>query len=222
LAVSAGPDVIDCMMIPKTLCSLALAASLSKSASFPYEILDTAREISLAKSAGIPPWNEDATIYVLGPQGYSKAKEGRNGFSCMVGRSDPGTRWPICFDAIGSETILPRYIREAELRIQGRTAEEVRQDTARKFLSGEYRAPSRAGISYMLSKETIASNGKELILVPPHLMFYAPNVRSEEIGAVRGHVHSPMAQFEGDPHGYIIVFVRDTPVELTSLGPIPK
>jgi hypothetical protein len=53
-------------------------------------------------------------------------------------------------------------------------------------------------------------------------MIYAPNVRSEEIGAVPDHAHSPLVQFEGDPHGYIIVFVRDAPVEPKSLGPIPK
>ena len=197
---------------------LALVTALSVS----YEILDLDREVELAKSAGLAPWNEEATIYVLGPEGYFKAKEGTNGFSCMVGRSDPGTRWPVCFDAIGSETILPRYIREAELRVQGKTEEEVRQDTARRFLSGEYRAPSRTGISYMLSNEAITSNGRELILAPPHLMIYAPNVTSEEIGAVANDPHSPMALFEGDPHGYIIVFVRDTPVELKSLGPLPK
>ncbi len=197
-------------------------ARASWHSSSPYEILDRDREMALAKSAGLPPWNEEATLYVLGPEGYSKANEGTNGFSCMVGRSEPGTRWPVCFDAVGSETILPRYIREAELRLQGKTADEVRQDTARRFLSGEYRAPSRTGVSYMLSKEAITSNGKELILAPPHLMIYAPNVRSEDIGAVPNHAHSPMALFEGDPHGYIIVFVRDTPVELKNLGPIPQ
>jgi hypothetical protein len=197
---------------------LALVTSLS----VPYEILDPDREVELARSAGLAPWNEEATIYVLGPGGYFKAKEGTNGFSCMVGRSDPGTRWPVCFDAVGTETILPRYIREAELRLQGKSEREVRQDTAERFLTGVYRAPSRTGISYMLSKESITSNGKELILAPPHLMIYAPNVRSEEIGAVANHAHSPMALFEGDPHGYIIVFVRDTPVALKSLGPLPK
>jgi len=197
---------------------LALVTSLS----VPYEILDPDREVELARSAGLAPWNEEATIYVLGPGGYFKAKEGTNGFSCMVGRSDPGTRWPVCFDAVGTETILPRYIREAELRLQGKSEREVRQDTAERFLTGVYRAPSRTGISYMLSKESITSNGKELILAPPHLMIYAPNVRSEAIGAVANHAHSPMALFEGDPHGYIIVFVRDTPVELKSLGPLPQ
>ena len=201
---------------------LGFIAFLPVAESAPYEMLDPDREIALAKSAGLPPWNEEATIYVLGPGGYSKVKEGTNGFACMVGRSDPGTRWPVCFDAIGSETILPRYIREAELRIQGKTEEEVRQDTASRFLSGEYRAPSRTGVSYMLSKETIASNGKDLILTPPHLMIYSPNVRGEEIGAVNNHAHSPMALFEGDPHGYMFVFVPDTMPELTNLGPLPK
>lgn len=202
--------------------ALGLLTLLLIPGSSPYEILDPDREVALAKSAGLSPWNEEATIYVLGPGGYFQAKEGTNGFSCMVGRSEPGTRWPVCFDAIGSEAILPRYIREAELRLQGKTEDEVRRDTAARFLSGEYRAPSRTGISYMLSKEAITSNGKELILAPPHLMIYAPNVRGEEIGVVPNHAHSPMALFEGDPHGYIIVFVRDTPVELKSLGPLPK
>lgn len=201
---------------------LGFMALLTATENAPYEILDAEREIALAKSAGLPPWNDEATIFVLGPEGYSKAKEGTNGFSCMVGRSDPGTRWPVCFDAVGSEAILPRYLREGELRMRGKTEEEVRSDTARRFLSGEYRAPSRTGVSYMLSKEAIASNGKDLILTPPHLMIYAPNVTSEEIGAVANNAHSPMALFEGDPHGYIIVFVRDTPVELKSLGPLPQ
>lgn len=216
-------------MTLRTLPVLCLAATIMTSASMPgragsanYEILDAEREIALAKSAGLSPWNEEATIYVLGPTGYSKAKEGTNGFTCMVGRSAPGTRWPVCFDAVGSETILPRYLREAELRQSGMTAEDVRNDTARRFLSGEYRAPSRTGIAYMLSKDTIASQGKNLILVPPHLMIYAPNVRRAEIGAVNGHPQSPLALFEGDPHGFIIVFTRDTSPELKVVGPIVK
>ena len=202
--------------------ALGLLVLLSTPGNSPFEILDPDREIALARSAGLSPWNEAATIYVLGPGGYFKAKEGTNGFSCMVGRSEPGTRWPVCFDAVGSESILPRYIREAEFRQAGKSEEEVKSDTGRRFLSGEYRAPNRAGVAYMLSKETIVSDGRSLILAPPHVMIYAPNVRAEEIGAVGNHAHSPMALFEGDPHGYIAVFVRDAPVAPTSLGPLPK
>ena len=74
---------------------LGFVAIVSIPESRPYEILDREREIALAKSAGLSPWNEEATIYVLGPEGYSKAKEGTNGFACMVGRTEPGTRWPV-------------------------------------------------------------------------------------------------------------------------------
>ncbi|MGH9389162.1 MAG: hypothetical protein ACRD1Z_06050, partial [Vicinamibacteria bacterium] len=65
--------------------ALGLLVLLSISANSPYEILDPAREVALARSAGLSPWNEEATVYVLGPGGYFKAKEGTNGFTCMVG-----------------------------------------------------------------------------------------------------------------------------------------
>jgi len=209
-----------------TGCALVLAWALApagaRAQAAGYEILDPDREIALARSAGLPPWNQQATIYTLGPQGYAVAVEGSNGFSCMVGRSAPGTRWPVCFDAEGSATILPRYRREGELRVEGKSAEAVRADTAGRFLSGEYRAPRRPGVAYMLSPEAIGSDGDALILVPPHLMIYAPNVRGAEIGAVRGHPHSPTALFEGDPHGYVMVFVRDDVPEVKRLGSIPS
>ena len=79
--------------------ALGLLVLMSLAANPPYEILDVDREVALARSAGLPPWNEEATIYALGPEGYFIAKDGTNGFSCMVGRSEPGTRWPVCFDA---------------------------------------------------------------------------------------------------------------------------
>jgi hypothetical protein len=207
--------------IPGFLVLAAISTAPVHAGASVYKLLDREREIALARSAGLSPWNENATVYVLGSEGYIKAQEGTNGFSCMVGRSEPGTRWPVCFDSVGSESILPRYIREAELRLHGKTEDEVRADSARRFLSGDYHAPVRTGVAYMLSKETITSNGKTLILAPPHLMIYAPNVRSEDIGAVAHDAHSPMVLFEGDPHAYIVVFVPDSPPELTSLGPLP-
>ena len=198
--------------------TLVLAVSIAAVSS----LRDRDAEIALARSAGLPPWSQSASVYVLGPNGYEKAVEGDSGFTCMVGRDVPGTSWPICFDEVGTESILPRYVREAELRLAGKTEEEVRADTARRFLSGEYRAPSRVGIAYMLSKEAVTSNGKNLLLAPPHLMIYAPNVRRADLGVVNDHPHSPVVLFEGDPHGYIIVFVDDEPVEIKILGPVPE
>ncbi len=175
----------------------------------PYPLLPRDKEIELARSAGLAPWNQQATIYVLESCGFVKAVEGTNDFTCMVGRDYPGTRWPVCFDAEGADTILPRYLRETQLRLQGKSEEEVRRDTGERFRTGQYRPPRRPGIAYMLSRETITFNGEDLRWTPPHLMIYAPNATREQLGAVAGNPHSPMVLFAGDPHAYIIVFVRD-------------
>jgi hypothetical protein len=45
--------------------ALGLLALLSVPGSSPYEILDPDREIALAKSAGLSPWNEEATIWYV-------------------------------------------------------------------------------------------------------------------------------------------------------------
>src|SRR6516165_10019168 len=43
-------------------------------------------EIQLARSAAPDSISRDATVLVLGRQGYETAVEGKNGFVCMVGR----------------------------------------------------------------------------------------------------------------------------------------
>ena len=199
---------------------LAVTAHAGAETEDGYPLLPKAEEIAFARSAGLAPWNEDATVYVLGEEGYEMAVEGTNGFTCLVGRDDPGTRWPICFDAVGSETIVPRVLREGEMRRRGATKEEVQEDSARRFLSGEYQAPSRPGIAYMLSPDAVTSNGKNLLTTPPHLMMYAPNVDAEQLGAVARHAHSPLVLYPGDPHAYIVVFVRDEPPEIRVLGDV--
>src|SRR5262249_19297838 len=57
-------------------------------------------QMALALSAG-PPVADKAAVYVLGPKGYSKLKEGTNGFSCIVQRERLDEIAPQCFDAEG-------------------------------------------------------------------------------------------------------------------------
>lgn len=187
-----------------------VAAQNGESPSLP-PLLPEAREVELAKSAGLPAWTDQAAIYVLKRGGYVKVQEGTNGFSCLVGRDRADTLEPQCLDPEGTETILPRLLRESQLREQGETREEIQRDSAARFRSGEYRAPRRAGINYMLSKENRVFDGSKVIWFPPHLMFYAPYVKSAEIGPAPQHLpHSPMLLYEGDPHAYIIVVVPDS------------
>jgi len=47
-------------------------------------------QVALAESAG-PPVAAEAAVYILGPSGYVKVREGRNGFTCLISRERPDT-----------------------------------------------------------------------------------------------------------------------------------
>jgi len=51
-------------------------------------------QFALAVSA-VPPIGDKATVYVLGPQGYEVARQGTNGFSCILERQSVATVVPI-------------------------------------------------------------------------------------------------------------------------------
>jgi len=59
------------------------------------------RQIELALSAAPTEVSSKAAVYILGPKGYEKVREGTNGFSCLMMRSFMGTTQtssaPACF-----------------------------------------------------------------------------------------------------------------------------
>jgi len=146
------------------------------------------KQIALAESAAPAEVSSKATIYVLGPKGYEKAREGTNGFSCFVGRhfvkAAETTIEPQCFDAEGSRTLLPVYLQGEELRTNGKSEAEIKADVASGYKEGRYQYPSKPGFLYMMSSQNrlsaIPENGTGIF--PPHLMFYAPNMTTKDIG----------------------------------------
>src|SRR5215472_17079153 len=83
------------------------------------------QQITLAESAAPAEVSRKATVYVLGPKGYEKAREGTNGFSCFfcrhVIKPTETTIEPTCFDAEGSRTLLLVYLHGEELRTGGKS-----------------------------------------------------------------------------------------------------
>jgi hypothetical protein len=146
------------------------------------------QQITLAESAAPAEVSSKATVYVLGPKGYEKAREGTNGFSCFVGRHfvKPAetTIEPQCFDAEGSRTLLPVYLHGEELRTNGKSEAEIKADAASGYKEGRYQYPSKPGFLYMMSSQNrlsaIPEHGTGIF--PPHLMFYAPNMTTKDIG----------------------------------------
>jgi hypothetical protein len=103
------------------------------------------RQIDLALSAAPTEVSNKASVYILGPKGYEKVREGTNGFSCLVERSFKGTTQtssaPACFDAEGSGSIMVAYLRREELRAEGKSEEEVKDDIAKGYQDGRFKVP---------------------------------------------------------------------------------
>ena len=145
------------------------------------------RQIDLALSAAPTEVSSKAAVYILGPKGYEKVREGTNGFSCLIERSFKGTTQtssaPACFDAEGSGSIMVAYLRREELRAEGKSEEEVKEDSAQGYKDGRFKVPG-PGFLYMMSNENFVYNnvsGKSGF-VAPHLMFYAPNKTANDVG----------------------------------------
>ena len=172
-------------LLSSTVAIQAVAQELPKvyDASMPRQ-----QQITLAESAAPAEVSSQATIYVLGSKGYEKAREGSNGFSCIVGRHfvkpTETTIEPQCFDGEGSRTLLPVYMHGEELRTSGKSEAEIKADIASGYKEGRYKYPSKPGFLYMMSSQNrlraIPEHGTGIF--PPHLMFYAPNMTTEDIG----------------------------------------
>lgn len=180
--------------------------------------MPAALEARFALSALPPHLRSQATVLVLDPEkGYLTHRPGSNGFTCLVER----TEWaradfrddvytPLCYDAEGTKHHLRVYADVAAWRAAGETAAAVKEKVARRFAAKQYRAPERAGLSYMLAPlmrtyvNPDVSDRTVATFSMPHHMIYAPNLTARDIGSATPP--SPFAFiFEPGPHGYIVI-----------------
>ena len=172
-------------------------------------LMDRQREIALALSACPPSVASKAAVYVLDRAGYIKARDSENGFTAIVQHAVPTSQDPQCMDAEGTRTFLPRYLKIAEWRAQGKSAGEIRLLVADAFAKGIFQPPSKPGIDYMLSTENFTPNAKgEVVHFPPHVMFYAPYLTNADLGL--GGSPGP----DGNPDGPAFVAGEGTPQAL--------
>src|SRR5260370_33245118 len=176
---------------------------------FPRE-----KEIALALSAAPEHLRKGAAVYVLERNGFVKVRESANGFTCIVNRDHPLNQKPVCFDAEGTATILPKILRVGELLMQGKPMSEIDAETAEGFRTGKYISPRRPGVAYMFSGDIRNFNPRtgKVESFPPHVMFYAPNLTNADLGitpeALAKDPSLPFVAYQG-PHGFIIVVNKD-------------
>jgi len=203
--------------IPTGLLGVAALVGLSASAmaqSRPLAsqpaLMDREKEIALALSACPPSLASRAAVYVLDELGYVKARDGENDFTAIVQHSLPTTQEPQCMDAEGARTLLPRILKVAELRAQGKPPEEIKRFVADAVAKGVFRPPSRLGVDYMLSTENVVPLDPEKGTVghPPHVMFYAPYLTNADLGS-QNLAWPAFVAGSGTPNALIIVPVPE-------------
>ncbi|HEV8597824.1 MAG TPA: hypothetical protein VGQ69_00525 [Gemmatimonadales bacterium] len=180
-------------------------------------------EIQLALSALPPHLRAGATVYLLNPaKGFEVARQGTNGFSALVARTGDDTffgawpltkypediLYPIGFDQAGAGAQLRVFLDAAELQAKGTPPAELKRMIQQRHQSGYYKAPERAGISYMLAPVLRTyfqpeSSDSVLTISFPHVMYFAPGVSARDIGAGPLAGVYPFVILEGH-HGYMI------------------
>jgi hypothetical protein len=184
-------------------------------------------ETRLALSAAPPRVRDRATVHLLDPgKGYHLARQGTNGVTCIVER----TAWelsdfrddiyiPLCYDAAGAKTYLKVIMDAAALRAQGMSPAALKAEIERRYRHGTYRVPEKAGVSYMVAPIMRTVGPPDLkvhTMAMPHLMFYAPHVTNEDIGAVpdladHSSLLHPFIDRQGNgEQSYVIQLVGET------------
>lgn len=214
---------------------VVLLASLTARAQTPQashkiEPLPRDLEIQLALSALPQHLRDHATVYVLNPdKGFEVAREGTNGFHAFVARTGDDTfrgswplmqyrddiLYPISFDQAGAKAQMRVFFDAAEMQAKRAPPEELKRTIQDRYKTGYYKAPERAGVSYMQSPILRTywnpEESDEVVTANiPHVMYYAPNVSNEEIGGAKpGTGPDPFVILHG-PHGYMVQFLGAT------------
>jgi len=188
--------------------ALSTLAMAQTAASGQTPLMDREKEVALALSACPGPVASKAAVYVLGPTGYIKIRDSQNGFTAIVQHALPTSQEPQCLDAEGTRTHLPRILKIAELRAQGKSREEIKRFVADAFAKGIFQPPARPGVDYMLSTENIVAVDEDKgtsVPFPPHMMFYVPYLTNADLGSDGSPKGMAFVVNEGTPHALMIV-----------------
>src|SRR5258706_4377223 len=205
------------------------------------EPLPRGLEIQLALSALPPHLRDNATVYVLRPDmGFEVARKGTNGFHALVARTGDDTfrgswpfttyrddiLYPVSFDEAGAKAQMRVFFDAAEMQANGTPPEELKKIIQERYKTGHYKAPERAGVSYMLSpilRTYVNPDENENVATAnvPHVMHYAPNVSNADVGGATPSPEQlryfsqhgrwpdspdPFVILHG-PHGYMVQFL---------------
>lgn len=157
-----------------------------------YLMPDSGAEIAMARSAAPEAIARDASVLILGADGYRTAVNGKSGFTCLVERSwmspfdspefwNPKIQGPICYNPAAVRTVLPYTFNRTKLVLAGLSKAQMHEHIAASVAKKELPAPEAGAMSYMLSKMGYLNDSAGHW--HPHLMFHVPTIGEASWGA---------------------------------------
>src|SRR5262245_15870397 len=138
------------------MATLQVATARAQKATYPplsQYLMARDAEIALAKSAAPGSISDRAAVKILTKTGYEVAREGDNGFVCMVMRGfsaptytpapfrdlvfDATVRAPICFTPSAARIVMPYYELRTKLAMEGKGPDEIADGLQAAYVKGE-------------------------------------------------------------------------------------
>ncbi len=165
-------------LVPK---AAAQSDKYPKMAPVDQYLMERNAEILLARSAAPDSISSDATVLILGRQGYETAVRGKNGFVCMVERSwmaqfdspefwNPKIRGAECLNRQAARSIVPIADLRTRMVMAGHSKAEIVSALKAAFANKKLPNLDDGNMVFMMSKSAYLydegdHNG-------PHLMFF--------------------------------------------------
>jgi hypothetical protein len=193
----------------------------SKMAPIDQYLMEKNAEILLARSAAPESISRDATVVVLGRQGYETAVEGKNGFTCIVERGwtgafdwpefwNPKVRAAACLNPQAARSMLPADFLRTKMAIAGRSKAEMLTAVKAAFENRQLPGLESGAMCYMMSKSAYLTDQDGHTVA--HVMFYTTGVDGKDWGS--GAEGSPIASV---PYWF---FMSNEPSQTKGLPPI--
>jgi hypothetical protein len=189
-------------------------------------------EIGLARTAAPASISGRATIKILTKSGYEVAREGDNGFVCMVMRGfaaptyspaqfrdlvyDPTVHAPICFTPPAARTAMPYYELRTKLAMAGKGPDQIAESLQAAYIKGEL--PRRDAVTFAYMWSAHQHLGPGVGAWRPHMMVFAPYYDNSMVGGNEfGSALPQVTDDAGTPFAVVVIPVDEKLAVTTQL-----
>ena len=176
-------------LVPK---ATAQSDKYQKMAPVDQYLMGRDAEILLARSAAPDSISSDATVMILGGQGYETAVRGKNGFVCMVERSwmaqfdspefwNPKIRGAECLNRQAARSIVPIAELRTRMVMAGHSKTEIASALKAAFNKKQLPDLENGNMVFMMSKSAYLFDAGDHN--GPHVMFFAALKDGKDWGA---------------------------------------